>query len=225
MKANQEASVVRPDPTVGRQANAGYAAHYVASHEADEESLKYRLDYSGHLMLDRILAGGYSLLDVGCGTGGYLRLMKNHGQILGIDFSSEMITAAVRLKARLGLERVMFQNVRYEDFCTEQKFDAISLIGTFGAYVPWAHAEGALKRATEMLRDGGIACFSFVPPQSLIDYIKIAFFPQKTILIRRARLVRILAAAGLSELLELHLPRNSIIFCSKASAENFSSNA
>lgn len=67
-----------------------------------------------------ILADGfmkdYNLLDIGCGTAGYFRLLKNYQSIMGLDYSQKMIKAAERLMSEWGLRDISFWNDSFEKF-------------------------------------------------------------------------------------------------------------
>jgi len=121
----------RPDPARNRPASARYAEHWARSHESVADKLGYRADYADILVIDRLLAD-YTMLDVGCGTGGYLSLAANHARITAIDFSEAMIAQAQRLQAELGVERVTFACASFENFQTDETFDVVRMGGVVG---------------------------------------------------------------------------------------------
>ena len=108
---------------------------------------------------------------------------------------------------------------RFEDFPVGQAFDAISLIGVYGWYLPWIGNEAMLSRATAHLRDGGIAVFSYVRPKTAFEYLKNLLLPGRTVLIRPSQFYRRLAAASLTRLLEIELPHAVIVLARKGGAE------
>ena len=133
----------RPDPLLGRLASAAYAASYAGSHLRIEDVPAYVAGYADLLLIDGMLSG-YRMLDVGTGTGGFLRLARNHAMITAIDFSPSMISAARALGQELGLRDVAFAVARFEDFQDPEPFDVIRLTGTYGWYQPWAISLHAL---------------------------------------------------------------------------------
>ncbi len=208
----------RPDPQKGVVADRHYAELYAASHANKEGGFDYKLGYAALLLLDQLLPEGYSLLDVGCGTGGYHRMLKRYGRIVGLDFSPEMIKKAEELKARFGLANIDYRTVRFEDFQDTACFDGLSLIGVFGWYTPWKGKEAMLIKAAFCLVEGGIAVFSYVPPKTVFQLLKCMLLPGRTMLIRRNTFLSKLSAAGFSPCLELHYPHVVIVYARKVGA-------
>ena len=205
----------RPDPARNRPASARYAAHWARTHEAVEDQLGYRAAYPDILLIDRLLTD-YTMLDVGCGTGGYLKLARRHARITAIDFSASMIDEARRLQAELGVERVTFECALFESYGTQEIFDVVRMGGVVGWYRPWPGNEGALAKARDLVPAGGLVIATYVRPRSLFDLLKTALFPRKTRVIAEAKFLRLAAAMGLTHLFSIETPNASLAFLRKA---------
>jgi ubiquinone/menaquinone biosynthesis C-methylase UbiE len=208
----------RPEPRAQREANARYAEHYAESHRAIGDEIAYRAGYVDILVIDRMMTG-YTMLDVGCGTGGYLRLAQNCAQITAIDFSGTMIEQALALQAELGLTRVTFLHRRFEDFAASgAQFDVVRMGGVVGWYKPWIGNEDALAKARDMTKDGGIVVATYVRPSAIAHVAKAALFPGRTIVISKRRFLRLAAAARLRHLFSIETPHASFAFLQKSEA-------
>jgi len=181
----------RPDPRSGRQASQRYADHWARSHVAPPDEVAYRVGYADLLALDSLLTD-YRLLDVGCGTGGYLRLAKNAREIVGVDFSETMIAKA----RELGPANATFACCRYENYTSDRLFDAVRLGGVVGWYAPWPGNADALRRARALLVRDGIVVATYVPPRNLLQWLKSLLFPRRTVVISRRRFLAMARAAG-----------------------------
>ncbi len=206
-----------PDPVRGRPASAQYAEHYAATHRAPMD-LAYRCGYVDLLVLDQLLAD-YRLLDVGCGTGGYLRLAKHAAEITALDFSDAMIAKARELRAELGLERVNYVRARFEDFEPPAQFDAIRLTGAFGWYQPWPGSAAVLDKARRLLRPGGLLVASHVPPRTPLHHLKSTLAPRRTVVISDAAFHRLTTAAGFAMLFSLMAAASRIVFLRASSVD------
>lgn len=144
----------RPDPAKGIEASTEYAEEYAASHRVPP-GLNYKRSYLHLVMIDALLSD-YVLFDVGCGTGGYFRLLRNYRKIIGLDFSKAMIDKARDLAKELRLERVDFVCRKFEDYDPPKSFDAMNLAGAIGWYVPWMGKGHILKKTHAMLKPGGL---------------------------------------------------------------------
>lgn len=211
----EKTELTRPDPAQGVEADRGYADAYTSSHAVEKDSPQYRLRYAWHLLIDGALPAGYSLLDVGCGTGGYHRLLQRHGHIVGLDFSQEMIQAANGLKRANGLQNIEYVAGKFEDYRPTVRFDVLSLVGVFGWYVPWRGRADILARTADLLKPGGLACVSYVPPRSPLAWAKAVFFPGATVNIRKAGFYRMLQAAGFVPVLEMAYPHATVVVARK----------
>jgi len=77
--------------------------------------LEARLAIEDLILLDGLLRD-YRLLDVGCATGGYLRFLRNHRHVTGLDYSLPTIEQARELQAEFGIERVDYVVSKFEEF-------------------------------------------------------------------------------------------------------------
>lgn len=188
----------RPDPIRNREASQHYADYWARSHAGPRDELAYRVGYADLLTLDAMLTG-YRLLDVGCGTGGYLHLARNAVEIVGLDYSETMIA-----KARESVvPRATFQCCRYEDFISDQPFDVVRLGGVVGWYAPWPGNEAMLRRARKLLSSGGIVIASYVPPRGLVQWVKALSLPRRTVLIPAHKFLAMARACGLHHLFSI----------------------
>ncbi len=200
-----------PDPAKGIEASAEYAEGYAASHRVPPD-WDYKQDYIHLLVIDALLSD-YVLLHVGCGTGGFFRLARNHKKIIGLDFSKAMIDKARDLAKELGLKRVEFVYGKFEDYEPSELFDAVNLSGSIGWYVPWTGKEPVLEKTRAMLKPGGLAVLSFVKPRGWFQHLKAALFPGKTVLIREKRLFGMIQKAGFERLFSIDSGKNVYVFC------------
>ncbi len=189
--------MVRPDPRTGRLGDSTYAETYARSHDVDIDSFDYRTDYAELLLLDGLSPEGYSLLDVGCGTAGYHRLLKRQGRVHGIDPIPEMIAHANRFKTESGIRGAEYSCCTFEDFTSTEQYDAIDLRGVYGWYMPWRGKAAILAKVRDLLKPGGLVALSYVPPRSPLSLAKAILFPGRTVLIPRTRFLRMVRAARL----------------------------
>ena len=64
------------------------------------------------------------MLELGCGTGNYSFIFRDHGfEVLGIDASEEMISLANFKKSSLGHKNIDFEKCNSEDFHTNLEWD------------------------------------------------------------------------------------------------------
>lgn len=206
---------LRPDPLKGVEAGYDYGAAYAVTHSDENNTLDYRFGYAWLLMLDQLLVKGYSLLDVGCGTGAYHRLLRNYGRIVGLDFSKEMIGLANDFKARNNLVKIDYIASRFENYASDSQFDIVNLAGTFGWYIPWPGQIDVLARVAQLLKQDGVACFTYVPPRSKFGLLKSLMFPEKTVVLRPTAFNEMLKKSGFSTQLELRYPHVTIIIAKK----------
>jgi 2-polyprenyl-3-methyl-5-hydroxy-6-metoxy-1,4-benzoquinol methylase len=194
-----KANFQRPNLTLGIEADQNYADMYVQGHiKTSPDDPQYRLLYADVLLVDSLLTG-YTRLEVGCGTGGYLRIAKNHKHIVGIDFSRSTIDAAIKYQQQFGVERVTYQTCLFEEI-KGGPFDCVSIRGIYGHYRPWKGNEAVLKKVRELLRPGGVLIASFVPPARLFQYAKAVLFPKKTIVLRETAFYAMMAQEGFQKL-------------------------
>lgn len=181
----------------GYEPDDAYMEGYRQSH-LSPESVDYRLAYHRIVLLDGILRN-YTYLDVGCGTGGYFRLMRNASRITGLDRSPRMLAAAKELAAELDYaDKVRFVQSEFENFEPDETYDAIRL-GVYGSYEKVT--VGSLQRAHRMLRPGGFILIAITPPPSVWQRLRSSFDKSATRMSPR-QFERTLDAAGGLEILK-----------------------
>jgi 2-polyprenyl-3-methyl-5-hydroxy-6-metoxy-1,4-benzoquinol methylase len=205
----------RPDPVARTEADKGYADHYARSHEDVDPDPSYRLKYCEIAMLDAFLDEGYALLDVGCGTAGYHKLLRRHGSVVGLDFSRSMIDAAIELAQRQGMRDAIYLAGRFEDYEPDRKFDGISFAGIYGWYRSWRGAQDIMNRLAAMLNPGGLVILSHVPPRGAAGTLKSWAMGGRTVLLPESEFSKMLGASGLTEVLTLSKPHTRICFARK----------
>jgi ubiquinone/menaquinone biosynthesis C-methylase UbiE len=126
-----------------------------------EPSWRAQLAYAQAQLLDRAkLRRGERVLDVACGTGlvafAAARAVGARGHVAGVDLSGEMVAAARRRAADLGVDNATFARMDAEtlDF-GDASFDA-ALCGLGLMYV--ADVARALAEIRRVVRPGGRAC-------------------------------------------------------------------
>ena len=190
----------------------GYADHYVSTHVGESDIFTYKLGYLDVLLIDALFEQ-YTMLDVGCGTGGYYRLLRNYRHITGLDFSPHMINAATQLTTDQNIERVDFLCGRFDDFDPGQKrYDVVRCI-VVGWYEPWSMS--SLKRVHGLLNQHGVGIFCAIPPDSLVKWLKYLLLGGWTKIISRKKARAMLSKAGLKELFTVELPHAVLIFAQK----------
>ena len=178
-----------------------YAEIYAESHRGIPD-VDYFAGYADLLLLDRILSQ-YRLLDVGCGTGGYLRHLTQARAIVAIDSRAVIVDKA---RSEFSLPHVEFRCAAFEAFSAEEPFDAIRLSGTIGWYTPWRGNEWALERAVGLLNRDGILVLSYLPPRKPLHWLKMLVAPKRTVVISGAQVTALAAAVGLRHLISIAHP-------------------
>lgn len=206
---------VRPDPEKGRIGDANYAAYWAKAHDASADDLDYRNAYADLLLLDGLLPLGYSLLDVGCGTAGYHRLLRRQGRVLGVDPIPEMMDTANRFKAEFDIRGAEYRCCTFEELSLSERYDGIHMRGVFGWYIPWHGQAAVLRKVRELLNPSGVAVLSYVPPESPFGLAKALLVPGKTVVITRSRFLRMVRGVGLSVLFEIKTPDAALVFAAR----------
>lgn len=206
---------VRPDPARGLIGDAGYAARWAQAHRDVADPVAYRSGYVDLLTLDALMSEGYRLLDVGCGTAGYHRLLARHGSLVGIDPIPEMIETADRFRGEFDVRGAKYLRSTFEEFESTEPFDAIRLTGVYGWYLSWHRRGAVLEKAFRLLKPSGIVLLSYLPPRTLFGVAKAALAPARTKLIFRRRFLAMVTAAGLSPGLELWRGETRVLFAQR----------
>lgn len=107
--------------------------------------------------------GVSSILDIGCGTGNYTKLLKSkfpQAKIKAVDISAEMIKVA---KEKLGNEGIEFIVADAESLNLEEEFDLISSNASFQWF---QYLKSDLAKYKEALSKKGTISFSTFGPQT-----------------------------------------------------------
>lgn len=208
----------RPDPGAGQRGDAAYADHWTKSHETVSDPLGYRAGYIDVLALDALLPEGYRLLDIGCGTAGYHRLLTRHGHVHGVDFMPEMIEAAEKFKRDFGIRNAQYTCASFEDFEDSSGYDAVRMPGVYGWYRPWHGQQRIMDRISTLLNPSGIAVLSYVPPTTATMLAKTILAPERTVIIRRSHFERMVRHAAMTALFDIKLPHVTMVFVRKVAA-------
>ncbi len=118
-------------------------------------------------LLHRIPPGTFeSILEIGCGTGIYTKLLKDKfssSSLKAIDISEEMIEIA---KGKLNGKEVEFFVCDAEERLPDGKFDMI----TSNACFQWfKDPAGVFKKYAKLLEEGGAAVFSIFGPDTFSE--------------------------------------------------------
>jgi 2-polyprenyl-3-methyl-5-hydroxy-6-metoxy-1,4-benzoquinol methylase len=181
-------SIIKPNLLLKQEANKAYADHYKTFHRKFKNTSSYPINFLYLLILDKIFLKKYNLLDVGCGSGIFYRLLNNYKSILGLDFSKTMIELAEKKNSK---RNIRFENTYYEKFHSNSKYDAISLVGVYGHYISWLNSFDVIKKSHELLNKNGILIISYSPPTNLFELLKTILFPNKTKCIKKDKIVKI----------------------------------
>jgi 2-polyprenyl-3-methyl-5-hydroxy-6-metoxy-1,4-benzoquinol methylase len=139
--------------------------YYVLGHSSEElERLIAQNHYFGELTEQVLCAAGIGaglrVLDIGCGPGDVsfllAKLVGPHGEVIGIDRSTDAINLAQRRAQTAGLRNVNFMTREIEQFAADDKFDAI--VGRLVLmYLSDPAAE--LRRLARQLNPEGVLAF------------------------------------------------------------------
>jgi len=121
-------------------------------------------DLSASRLISKVADNSFgNILDIGCGTGNYTRLLKERfpqARIKAIDISNEMIKIAER---KLEGESIEFITRDGETIVPQEKFDLISSNATFQWF---ENLEETLTRYKGFLNKDAIISFSIFGPQT-----------------------------------------------------------
>lgn len=109
----------------------------------------------------------YNILEIGCGTGVYTRLLYEeyeNARITAVDISGAMVEEA---RKRIRHNTPCFAVADVEHMELEQKFDLI----TSNACLQWLeHPERTFSRLAQALSDSGVMCFSSYGPETFVEF-------------------------------------------------------
>ena len=124
-------------------------------------------DLSASRLISKVRDNGFgNILDIGCGTGNYTRLLKEkfpQASIKAIDISDEMIKIAER---KLKGESIEFTTRDGETIAPQEKFDLISSNATFQWF---ENLEETLTRYKTFLNKNAVISFSIFGPQTFYE--------------------------------------------------------
>ncbi|MDD5427916.1 MAG: malonyl-ACP O-methyltransferase BioC [Candidatus Omnitrophica bacterium] len=125
---------------------------------------------AGRMLVKRLPTGNIdTILEIGCGTGNYTRLLREafkESKIKAIDISDEMIRVAKQKSAGKNTD---FIAADIETAVFDEKFDLI----TSNAAFHWLPGfEKTIGKLQEMLTDGGTMAFSAFGPMTFFELKK-----------------------------------------------------
>ncbi len=142
----------------------------------EENFSKHARDYDQHsrvqdlcasILIKEVNTNGFSsILDLGCGTGNYTKLLKSKfpkAKIKAVDISAKMIEVA---KEKLGEREVEFIVADAESLNLEEEFDLISSNASFQWF---QDLKSDLTRYKEALKREGFILFSTFGPETFFQ--------------------------------------------------------
>ncbi|MFH1519407.1 MAG: malonyl-ACP O-methyltransferase BioC [Candidatus Omnitrophota bacterium] len=139
----------------------------------EENFSKHARDYDQHSRVQNLCASRLineidsnrynNILDIGCGTGNYTKLLRDKfpkAKIKAVDISAKMIEVA---KEKLGDERIEFIVADAESLNLEEEFDLISSNASFQWF---QDLKSDLIRYKQALKRGGFILFSTFGPET-----------------------------------------------------------
>ena len=124
-------------------------------------------NFSASMLIKKIKGESFSkILDIGCGTGNYTKLLKDKfpkAKIMALDLSSEMIKVA---KRKLDDKKIDFIVADAEKVELGEKFGLISSNASFQWF---QDLESDLIRYKQALNKGGIILFSTFGPKTFFQ--------------------------------------------------------
>ncbi|MCK4912702.1 MAG: malonyl-ACP O-methyltransferase BioC [Candidatus Omnitrophica bacterium] len=142
----------------------------------EENFSKHAWDYDQHskvqnfcasTLIERVKGKSFSkILDIGCGTGNYTKLLRekfSKAKIVAIDISSEMIKVA---KKKLEDKEIEFIVADAQEFRLEEEFDLISSNASFQWF---QDLKLDLIKYREALSAGGTILFSTFGPETFFQ--------------------------------------------------------
>lgn len=151
-----------------------YEDYTSTSHKYDELRKPIGLDSLDNALTVAAQAAGctvseLNLLDVGCGTGNYINVLKHKvGSCNGLEFNDGMF--AQSQAKHLGDERVTLQqgSVLNMDCFQDESFDTVIMTQVLHHLTPDTHSV-ALSEIARVLKPGGVFWISTQTPQQHVD--------------------------------------------------------
>ena len=150
-----------------------------------------RKDYRGEVHRLEQLArqygrsGGRSWLDVACGTGRHLELLRRRHRCVGVDASREMLRVARRRLPNLRLVRGEMRTFRLT-----QRFDVVScLFSAIGVFTTEQDVRRAFANFARHLKPGGVVIVEpwILPSRAKPGHLHLSSFQDRTVsLVRMA---------------------------------------
>jgi len=147
------------DKEVVRRNFSKSARHY--------DRYSYIQDLCASRLISKIEGDGFGkILDIGCGTGNYTRLLRERypqASIKAVEISRQMVDVA---REKLSGCRVDFFVRDAEAMRFDDKFDLISSNASFQWF---ENLKDALSKYSALLKDGGIIAFSAFGPETFCE--------------------------------------------------------
>ena len=112
-----------------------------------------------HLQQDilPLLEGDARLLDIGCADGEFsLLFAQKVAHVLAFDIGEELVGQARERAEQLGIGNIEFRVADIFEFQTDERFDAVSLMGVLTCISDDNAAARVLLKATSLLKPGGL---------------------------------------------------------------------
>ncbi|MFH1665215.1 MAG: malonyl-ACP O-methyltransferase BioC [Candidatus Omnitrophota bacterium] len=107
-----------------------------------------------------------SILEIGCGTGSYTKLLRDRypdAKITAIDISKEMVDIA---RKKYAADNIQFKICDGEHIEITEKYDLITSNASFQWF---EHLDVDFKVFSEILEKGGVLCFSMYGPDTFVE--------------------------------------------------------
>ena len=197
-------------PKYGGDCSDEYVGGYKKSHLGDI-TFEYKLGYLQFKIVDSLF-DSYTLLDIGCGTAGYYRILNNYKKIVGIDYSKKMLEAADELAVENEVHNCKFQQTIFEKYNTDATFDVIRF-GVYSTYEP-VKLE-VIQKAYDLLKTGEILVISNQSPKGFCQCVN-AFLQNGHIYMSAFQFYNLISkVTGFNEIIKLEIDKRKIHFFQK----------
>jgi SAM-dependent methyltransferase len=151
----------KPNLSLSLQEIAGYS--YKPEINRILENIHIKLRQYVLIEKQRLSADTFSILDIGCGPGLFLKDFDGIGQLNGIDISSAMTTIA-----RKEMPSAKIANAHFLDYEFEQKFSVIYSVGVL-IYFAKSQIHDFFDKVHQLLANKGLAIISYPHAYRSID--------------------------------------------------------